>query len=1611
MRRETSKSLLLEITHLRPLLQEVDKRIRRNSSLGWADGLHEFKEPLTRLNELMERLAHNLAPDGITKVSNRLAWPLWGKKDAEEGLNTIERFKTLLSTWLTMDIGDSAQGRVNICITAHTDSNWSDIAGEQRLDHEYMIRTLKQSAQENEQAHDHMISALTEATEEHRIEHSYISKSVRDVARKQDSYHESAERDRIIEWYSPLNFFLRQADIFNSRQPGTGQWLLEHDAFKKWKSGSGNMIWCRGMPGAGKTVLVSIVVDNLRTELESRNVGVAVIYLNHKETDAHSPSKLLASLWRQLVFRKPIWSAVHQLYEKHHEPHTRPSLDEDQAVLCSIIAEYSKVFIFVDALDEYPEMQRDVLLRLLSTLGPGVNLLVTFRPHVAMEHVTSFEPLEIQAREDDIQKYLEGQILKSSRLSKHIQNSPDLREAIEAKIIQRSDGMFLLAKLHIDSLATKLSVKGVRDALSSLPRDLSSTFDEVVHRINRQSEEERALAWLVLSWVTNARRPLEPSELRVALAVEEGSTKFNTENLLDTETILSVCAGLVVINREDNRVRLIHYTIQDYLERIQDREFPHANTKITAACITYLLFDTLPRRDIGHALSTHLLSTHPLLDYAVNYTLIHAHGKPEYEIKQTILSFLNQCSGWLELWNWSHRLERIPSTGTRVWIAAFFDLREITGCVITEDGVQGHAVYMAIVRGSWDVAHILVGDRPYIQALGEYYASALQFAISKGKEETLRLLLEHSAGDLDVPGGPYERAVQTAVSEGHLAMAKLLIEHDINIKWAGTLRSKLLASCEEIARLLIKYGIDEAGGWRSSGLKAASLVGCESTTRILIESGADVNAKNNVKSTQGAAGEESDSSSGGFLRVPDNSGQPAPGQRADTLNVKKLPPLWGGGGLTMECLEGYLWEVFGACDGFRRVTFSPAITGPMCSVQFEDGQYATKALRRLSGEIKGGGMRLSYGSKNWRRTRAKAGRKHGESAVTKGRGASPKSINNLGSALHAASSQGHEAIVRLLIEHGAVIDSDALRIAAAAGHVQLVRLFIEHGPAASVMNATGALRAASSAGHQAIFELLLEKLDRTSRDSQLREACEKGEEQLVRMLIEHGADINSINALCAASSRGHEQIVRLFIQHGADINSTDALEGASCAGHDMIVRLLLEHGADVNSPTSLFMASAYGYEHTVRLLLEHGADINSTTALEAASRRGHEQIVRLLIEHGADINSTNALKAASFVGHGRIVRLLVEHGADINSTIALEDASREGHEQIVRLLIEHGADVKSSNALNAAVSSPWENVEIVRLLIAHGAEVTSAALETAASRGCERIVRLFIEHGADLTSAALEAVSSGRSVRVVRLLIEHCVCVNSTAVLKTASSRGYGEIVRLLIEHGAVIKSTDVLHEIYLSGHDHIVRLIVEKRADINSIDVLRAACESHEGIVHLLLEHGADVNNCTAVLDTASFWGRERTVRLLIQHGADINSTTALETASRQGHEQIVRLLIQHGADINSTHALQAAAKKGHEQIVRLLIEHGAEINATNALAETSSVGHEKIVHMLQEQIVDHTMAPGTSTHRSRVSESHDDSILRPSKRARKNTDPESSSIISVHGDAQTDLDMTVRF
>jgi hypothetical protein len=165
------------------------------------------------------------------------------------------------------------------------------------------------------------------------------------------------------------------------------------------------------------------------------------MYLNHKEAEVQTPAKLLAGLWRQLVLGKDIGSAE-GLYQRHCEKCTTPPVEEVFDVLQPVVGEYSKVYIIVDAIDEYLEAQQQILVEYLEKMGSTVNLMITSRPHIHPHSaLPNLEALEIRANEDDIRRYVEGQIQKSSWLSKHVQSQADLREEILSTISCTVDGM------------------------------------------------------------------------------------------------------------------------------------------------------------------------------------------------------------------------------------------------------------------------------------------------------------------------------------------------------------------------------------------------------------------------------------------------------------------------------------------------------------------------------------------------------------------------------------------------------------------------------------------------------------------------------------------------------------------------------------------------------------------------------------------------------------------------------------------------------------------------------------------------------------------------------------------------------------------------------------------------------------------------------------------------------------------------------------------------------------------------------------------------------------------------------------------------------------------
>ncbi|KIM27885.1 hypothetical protein M408DRAFT_310306, partial [Serendipita vermifera MAFF 305830] len=372
------------------------------------------------------------------------------------------------------------------------------------------------------------------------------------------------ERQKILDWVSPINFFARQDEIFSKRQADTGTWLLENDDFKKWKSGEEKMLWCSGIPGAGKTVLAATVMHHLRKEF-IRDVGLAIVYCNYKDQEIQTPVNLLSGILRQLYDRISLSENIKSLYRQHIERKTRPTISEISELLSAEMKRFSKIFVIVDALDECPEKDhcRGFFFNQLQAFQPTTHLMITSRPEIAP--TVEFRRLEIVASKADLDRYIDGRIFISSRLKDLLHEEEDRRRIKEA-VTENTDGMFLLAQIHMTSLATAISRKELLETLSNLTKDLGTAYEKTLERIDNQEPPERTLAWRVLGWISHALRPLSMRELQEALAIEQGSTSIEEDALVNANIITSVCAGLIILDGNTQIVRLVHYTAQQYLE-------------------------------------------------------------------------------------------------------------------------------------------------------------------------------------------------------------------------------------------------------------------------------------------------------------------------------------------------------------------------------------------------------------------------------------------------------------------------------------------------------------------------------------------------------------------------------------------------------------------------------------------------------------------------------------------------------------------------------------------------------------------------------------------------------------------------------------------------------------------------------------------------------------------------------------------------------------------------------------------------------------------------------------------------------------------------------------
>ena len=684
------------------------------------------------------------------------------------------------------------------------------------------------------------------------------------------------------------------------------------------------------------------MINHLQRELKNQEIPVICLYLDHKDSKTQTRENLLGSLLKQLVQLRQygaVSPALREAYKSAKAIKANPSSKELRKLLQAELANYKRVVLVVDALDEcVPSSRRDDLLADLRKLQEQkLSLMVTSRrfdgeepakivdcsvcgaedikiyyrckicdggdfdicqdckeQNTPCQDVThnQFEPydrveVEIKTPDAELKHYVNWEIGRdiedygakhwdermhtsrpdASRFYRKLKKDPDLLERIPSIVVQKSQGKFLYAKLYMDSLKAKQTLYEIGETLDNFPDELEQIYEQAMERVRRQEDRsDRALGLKTLALVVCAHRCLSLSELQHVLAIGPGDTSFNKKMDYDKEDILLSTTGLITIDSDD-AVRLVHLTLQIYLDDIREDWSPEMEVEMANACLTCLNYDIFSKPCLYPEEFDAKKEENPFIAYTSQFWGDHVRDAgPNPDLRDRTVRFVSRpfrIDAYIQAaWftnngadsSWDVRRD-IDGRHVCAWFGLstiISGLEQLEKDIDVQEQTYGQTPLMyACRKGHVKVVREILDLGASVNLVSALDRTALLEAVAQNHEEVVAVLLDRNELDLNTINlkDRSRSALMVAADLGLFSIVARLLEHedlDVNQQDSDGLTALSLACLRRsyltVELLLQRQGIDVdsvdyTGG--HSALILASMVDDRAIVELLLQNGAD----------------------------------------------------------------------------------------------------------------------------------------------------------------------------------------------------------------------------------------------------------------------------------------------------------------------------------------------------------------------------------------------------------------------------------------------------------------------------------------------------------------------------------------------------------------------------------------------------------------------------------------------------------------------------------------------------------------------------------------------------------------------------------------------------
>ncbi|KAJ5631651.1 uncharacterized protein N7484_011751 [Penicillium longicatenatum] len=368
------------------------------------------------------------------------------------------------------------------------------------------------------------------------------------------------------------------------------RWILDNEEFKRWRSNqnqSNPLLWIRGDPGKGKTMLLCGIIQEL-----TRSVGgianVSFFFCQATDGRINTATAVLRGLIYSLVWKQPhLLQHVRGRYEKAGK-----SLFEGVnawSALASIFTDILKdpdlrsTYLVIDAVDECITGLR-FLLDLVIQESSGhtqskkaqLKWILSSRnwPDIIerLDTVTQIAPISLELNEASVSKAVSIFIqYKASQLASVKKYGDKTHDTVCRYLLSHSQNTFLWVALVCQEL-DKSPRRKILKSLSAFPSGLDALYDRMIDQVHQSDDAE--LCKQILAIMLTVYRPITLHEMSSLIEVPDDALDDDYDDYKFLSEAIAVCGSFLTL-REDTIV-FVHQSAKDYLLRKATNElFPN----------------------------------------------------------------------------------------------------------------------------------------------------------------------------------------------------------------------------------------------------------------------------------------------------------------------------------------------------------------------------------------------------------------------------------------------------------------------------------------------------------------------------------------------------------------------------------------------------------------------------------------------------------------------------------------------------------------------------------------------------------------------------------------------------------------------------------------------------------------------------------------------------------------------------------------------------------------------------------------------------------------------------------------------------------------------------